>query len=49
MKLPGPTALEPNVYPFETPYEDIHDDLQRKDADLYTRNRLLQVLSLPSL
>lgn len=42
MKLPGPSAQEPNVYTFGTPYANILDDLRRKDEDLYTQNRLLQ-------
>ena len=42
VKLPGPSAQEPNVYTFGTPYADILDDLRRKDEDLYTQNRLLQ-------
>ena len=48
MKLPGPSATEPNVYTFGTPYAVILDDLLRKDADLYTRNRLLQARPQPA-
>ena len=48
VKLPGPSATEPNVYTFGTPYAVILDDLQRKDADLYTRNRLLQARPQPA-
>jgi hypothetical protein len=48
VKLPGPSAAEPNVYTFGTPYAVILDDLQRKDADLYTRNRLLQARPQPA-
>ena len=48
VKLPGPSATEPNVYTFGTPYAVILGDLQRKDAELYTRNRLLQARAQPA-
>ena len=42
VKLPGPSAREPNVYEFGTPYKHMFDDLRRKDPDLYPLS-----LSLP--
>ncbi|QDZ19272.1 subunit A of RNA polymerase II [Chloropicon primus] len=44
VKLPGPSAHEPNVYPFGTPYEVIYDDLRAKDRSLYERNGMLRLL-----
>ncbi|GBG65765.1 hypothetical protein CBR_g52356 [Chara braunii] len=44
VKLPGPSIREPNVYSFGTPYVQMHEELKRKDPDLYRRNGLLQML-----
>jgi RNA polymerase II subunit A C-terminal domain phosphatase SSU72 len=44
VKIPGPSANEPNVYKFGTPYKAIYDELKGKDEALYERNGLLKLL-----
>ena len=44
VKIPGPSAREPNVYPFGTPYKEIYDELMSKDQALYERNGMLRLL-----
>jgi len=44
VKLPGPTVDKPNVYDFNTPYEQIAEDLRNKDISFYTQNGLLNML-----
>lgn len=44
VKIPGPSASEPNVYKFGTPYKAIYDELKSKDQALYERNGLLKLL-----
>eukprot|EP00177_Eucheuma_denticulatum_P004646 GFKZ01008451.1.p1 GENE.GFKZ01008451.1~~GFKZ01008451.1.p1 ORF type:complete len:196 (+),score=27.09 GFKZ01008451.1:279-866(+) len=44
VKLPGRTIMEPVVYPFNVPYEQMRNDLQKRDAALYTGNGVLTML-----
>lgn len=46
IKIPGPSANQPNTYPFgsETTYESISKDLIAKDQQLYQQNGLLHLL-----
>ena len=44
VKLPGPSASQPNIYPFGTPYQDIFNDLTAKSTEIYTQNGLLPMM-----
>ena len=45
VRLPGPSATEPNVYPFNTiSYSSIYNELKAKDPRLYRSNGLLEML-----
>lgn len=35
VKLPGSAADKPNIYAFDTTYQQMYDDLLRKDYTLY--------------
>ncbi|XP_036353647.2 RNA polymerase II subunit A C-terminal domain phosphatase SSU72-like [Ochotona princeps] len=44
VKLPGPTFDKPNIYDFKTTYEEMYNDLVKKDKTLYTQNGILHML-----
>lgn len=44
VKLPGRSATEPVVYPFNTPYERMHAELRQRDQAHYTANGVLAML-----
>lgn len=44
VKLPGRTAMEPVVFPFDMPYEHMRKELQSRDQTMYTNNGVLAML-----
>ncbi|KAF9973732.1 RNA polymerase II subunit A C-terminal domain phosphatase [Actinomortierella ambigua] len=44
VRLPGPSINQPNIYNFGTPYNDVYQELKRKDSALYSSNGLLLML-----
>lgn len=44
VRLPGPTPEQQNVYAFGTAYSSMLDDLRSKDAELYEKLGLVQML-----
>ncbi|KAF9165842.1 RNA polymerase II subunit A C-terminal domain phosphatase [Actinomortierella ambigua] len=44
VRLPGPSINQPNIYNFGTPYNDVYQELKRKDSTLYSSNGLLLML-----
>jgi len=44
VRLPGPSARQPNVYSFGDSYERMFKELKAKDRDFYTRSGLLNML-----
>lgn len=44
VKLPGRTIMEPVVFPFNMPYEQMRAQLIEKDAAMYTSNGVLNML-----
>ena len=44
IKLPGPAADQPNIYAFGTSYQQMHSELQQRDAKLYDRNGVAAML-----
>jgi len=44
VKLPGLAPDRPNIYDFNTTYEEMYKDLLTKDAQAYTQNGILHML-----
>ena len=44
IKLPGPSVNQPNVYEFGTTYDEIYQDLAKKDKVMYKQNGILHML-----
>lgn len=44
VKLPGRTAMEPVIFPFNVPYEQMRSDLHSRDPVLYANNGVLSML-----
>jgi len=44
VRLPGESVHKPNIYSFGTPYEEIYQDLKKKNQARYTKNGMLSML-----
>jgi RNA polymerase II subunit A C-terminal domain phosphatase SSU72 len=44
VRLPGETLQTPHVYEFGTPYDRMYKDLERKNRQRYSKNKMLQML-----